>query len=316
MNTIDYIYICYFTGVILWQFPAICDVYNMCRNRIIIKRNLRQYTDKSMFKTYGLLGRHIQMVISGASMEKHFTSPEVFFIVSLVASIGTAAIISMVQTLPMALVCGACAGMTPYLLIVIRLHDKRVSRSAEGDILIQELLSNYKIYDFNMKEAVEKTAFSIEGADNAKVLMIKLAKSLNTTATAQEVEKHLSQFRYAINTSWCNALASDIFFGHVHGIRVDVAMEDLQQSMLKGRRVREHGKRENNEAAVMIRYISPLCMLLSVAGACKFFGFTVKKYMSYQFGTALGLKWFLIMVILYICGFAICRLFSGEKMDI
>lgn len=123
-------------------------------------------------------------------------------------------------------------------------------------------------------------------------------------------------FRYSIDTSWGNVLTANIYFAHVFGIKVDAALEDLVRTMNKSRQVVEHGRRENNEARLILKYLAPVSFLLSVACACRFFGFTLGKYMQYQFETAGGLQSFLIMVMLYAAGLMINAFFSREKMDI
>ena len=57
-----------------------------------------------------------------------------------------------------------CAGLAPYLLVRTRLQNKQVDVSREGEQLLTELLNNYRICRFNMREAVERTALSIEEA--------------------------------------------------------------------------------------------------------------------------------------------------------
>ncbi len=123
-------------------------------------------------------------------------------------------------------------------------------------------------------------------------------------------------FRYSLDTAWGNALAANILFACVYGIRVDAAMEDLLAGIVKSRQVVEHGKRENNEARMMLKYLAPVSFLLSVAAACRYFGFTLGRFLRYQLGTAAGLRWFLIMVMLYAAGILINTFFSREKMDI
>ena len=76
----------------------------------------------------------------------------------------------------MALCFGSFMGVLPYCSIMARLYSQRVTRSREGDVLVQELLNNYKIHMYNMKEAIEITAFTIEGAPGAKRILFKSGK--------------------------------------------------------------------------------------------------------------------------------------------
>jgi hypothetical protein len=307
---------CYLAGVALWQYPLLYRGMMILRSRFIIRRNLKDATDNTRFRRYGRLASHIKLAVEGAGMEKTFRSPEAFFWISAVMAAGTTGIVLMAENLSMALCCGTFAGMLPYGLVMMRLHDQRINRSREGDVMVSELLNNYKIYGFNIKEAVEVTAASLTGAPNARKLLLNLAKGMNTAVTRNEVASILDVFRYSLDTAWGNVLASNIMFAHVDGMRIDSALEDLSLSISRSREVIEHGKRENNEARLILKYLAPISFFLSVFGACRFFGFTIEKYLRYQFGTSIGIKWLLIMIMCYGAGIFINSFFSREKMDI
>lgn len=316
MSISKMLYVLYFIGICLWQYPLFYWIYVTVRNRFVIRRNLRQITDGEELKKYRPFSLHIKMVIEGADAGKYFPGPEVFYAVSGILAVGTALIVSLAESTLLAVCCGGFMGAMPYCVLHLRLYERRVARSREGDILVQELLNNYKIYDYNMKDAIEITAASVDGAPNGKKLLFQLAKGFQSAVTADEVDKLLSVFRYSIDTAWGNVLAANIYFAYTFGIRVDTAMEDLLVSITKSRKVVEHGKRENNEARLMLKYLAPISYALSAVGACRYFGFTPAKFIKYQFGTPLGLKWFLILIMIYAGGVLINGFFSREKMDI
>ena len=316
MHVVTFIYGVYFAGVILWQHGLLTALCSAIRNRLLIRRSLKKLTDGEELKQRTPVGRQLKLLIEGAEADQFFASPEQLQAGSLICGLGTAFVVALLEDPAMALLCGLFAGAMPYCVLLARLHTRRVSRSREGDILIQEILNNYKIYDYNMKEAIEVTAATMEDAPGARRLMLQLAKGMQRAVTRREVEQLLSVFRYSLDTAWGNALAANILFACVYGIRVDAAMEDLLAGIVKSRQVIEHGKRENNEARMMLQYLAPASFLLSVLAACRYFDFTLGKFIRYQFGTALGLKWFLIMAMLYMAGVLINAFFSREKMDI
>lgn len=310
------IYGLFLLGAAVWQYPLFYSVFAALRSRVYIRRNLKAVTGSDLLRRHSLLGRHIGMVIDGAEAGGFFTSLENFYLCSLILGAGSGFAVYLAAGPAMAAVCGIFMGAVPYAALLARLHGKRVARSKEGDILVQELLNNYKINGFNIREAVEITAAEMDKAPGAKRLLLQLAKGLQKAVTKGEVEYHLSVFRYGIDTAWGNALSTNIFFAHLYGIRVDGALEDLLTSMIRSRQVVEHGKRENNEARLILKYLAPVSFLLTVVGACRYFDFTLAKFIRYQFGTALGLRWFLIMVMLYIGSFLLSVFLSREKMDI
>lgn len=308
--------ILFLTGVCLWQYPILYSVHMIFQSRLHIRRNLKAATDSGMLRRRSPAGRHISMVIEGAEAGKVFTSLENFYACSLALGAGGALAVYFATGPVMAAVSGIFLTVTPYGVLNARLHSRRVARSREGDILVQELLNNYKINGFNIKEAVEITAAELDKAPGAKRLLLQLAKGLQKAVTKNEVEYHLAAFRYGIDTAWGNALSTSIFFAYLYGIRVDHALEDLLASMIRSRQVVEYGKRENNEARLILKYLAPVSFLMTVAGACRYFGFTLAKFIRYQFGTTLGIQWFLIMTMLYGIGLLLNVFLSREKMDI
>lgn len=316
MNTTVLIYLVFLMGIGLWQYSSILYFFMAIKNRIIITRNLRALTHIDVIKTYGRIGNYIQMVLDASGSKGIFPSPEVFFMVTGIITAGVTWILSLMEPFSTSLLFGTFLGSLPYFFIIARLNQQRSARSREGDTLIHELLNNYKIYDYNMREAIEMTVRTIDEAPHAKGILLDLSRGLGNAITGQEVNRVLDTFRYALDTTWGNALASCISFAHINGVRVDYALEDLANSITKSRQVIEYGKRENNEARLILTYLAPVSFLLSIVGACKYFDFTVSKFFTYQFATSTGLKWFLIMVSFYICGILINGFFSREKMDI
>lgn len=316
MHIVTFIYGLYIGGVLLWQHGLLTALWGAVRNRLLIRRSLKKLTDSEELKIRTPVGRQLMLLIEGAEAGRIFASPEQLQAGSLICGLGTFFVVAFLEDPAMALACGLFAGVMPCCILFARLHTRRVSRSREGDILIQEILNNYKIYDYNMKEAIEITAATMEDAPGARRLVLQLAKGLQRAVTRREVEQLLSVFRYSLDTAWGNALAANILFACVYGIRVDAAMEDLLAGIVKSRQVVEHGKRENNEARMMLQYLAPISFLLSAAAACRYFDFTLGKFLRYQLGTAVGLKWFLIMVMLYMASVLINVFFSREKMDI
>lgn len=204
----------------------------------------------------------------------------------------------------------------PLLTLVCRLHNLRIQNSCEGDILITELIDNYKMNYFNMYQAIEITAVTIKEAPNSKKLLLNLSKGLNTVSESKDIKKLLDDFRFSIGTSWGNVMADNMYFALSSGIRVSDAMEDLISTINKARKVKEFSKRENNEGRIMLRYMAPCCYLMTIIGGIKYFGLSAEEFIYYQFMTTTGITWFVIVLILYILGI-IARIFLiKSKLDI
>ncbi|MBR2382953.1 MAG: hypothetical protein IKA89_04315 [Anaerotignum sp.] len=310
------LYLMFLTGLMMEVYPSVFWVWRACRIRLSMHRNLGQFDDVQELKKYGRIGNHIRMLIQAAEGEDYFHSVERFFLISALLGVIPALLFSLIVSWKTAFLWGTLLALLPYLVLQVQLHEKRVRRSREGDILVQELLNHYQICDYNMAEALEKAALSLAEEPLGKRLFLQLAKDLQNAVTKKEVEDLLAEFRYAFDTVWGNILASNIMFSHLYGVRVDGALKDLSYCMVQSRKAIEYSRRENHEARIMLVWLTPVSFFLSIFFACRFFDFTLSKFLSYQLGTALGLQWFFSMVFCYVISLLIHGFLAKEKMDI
>lgn len=208
------------------------------------------------------------------------------------------------------------ATMLPYTVLRLKLQYIRVESSREGEILITELLENYKINYFNMQRAIEVSAADIEEAPNCRRLLFNLSKGINSAGSNEDLRRIVDEFRLSINTSWAGILATNIYFALSSGIEVTNALADLADSVAMARKVNEYIARENNEAKLMLKYLAPICYVLTIIGGIAFFNLSLKKYLIYQFQTGVGLTWLVLSLILYISGIIVYAYVSRGKLDL
>ncbi len=310
------IYSLYITGVFLWQYPVIYFLITLMKNRVLINRKLKKYTDSDNFRYLSPFKMYIKKVIDGADASKIFPTIKSFYILSILCGIIGLAFVFMTGGLIFALIIGIFFGCIPYFILIARLNKKRLLRSYEGYVLVQEILNNYKIYSHNIKEALEITANTIEQAPYGKKVVLQLSKDLNYAVTKPEVDDALERFYFAFHSSWARILAVDISFAHLKGIRIDSALTDLLDSIVVSRTLMEREKQQNNESRLMLKYLAPVTYILSVFCACKFFNYTLIKFFYYQFMTATGLQWFMVMMISYVVGLFVNGVLGRGKLDI
>lgn len=308
------IYAVFFAGVFLLEFDIFSGVFMAAKNRIRMKRHFDRGHESLM--TNGSLSSHINILLMATTGQKGRNAVNTFIFVSAVIGIGMYFILQFLVPKGISLLAALVSAILPYGILRTRLQRIRVKGSREGDVLVTELLNNYKINYYNMKEAIEVTATTIENAPNCKRLLLDVAKGFNKAATKEDFKGILDVFRYSLDTSWGNVLATNIYFAQVLGIKVTNSLSDLVESISESRRVGEFSKRENNEAQLMLKYLAPICFLLTILGACKFFGFTFQKYCTYQFGTPTGLSWFIGIILFYIVGVVVNEFLSKKKMDL
>lgn len=204
----------------------------------------------------------------------------------------------------------------PILMLLCRLQTIRIENSKEGDIMVTDLIDNYKMNYFNMHQAIEVTAITIKEAPNSRKLLFNLSKGLNTASGGEEIRQLLKDFRFAIGTSWSGVMADNMYFALVSGIRVTDAMEDLKRTIEKARKVEEFSRRENNEGRLILKYMAPGCYLLTIAAAVNYFGLSLKEFLAYQFMTEAGMVWFTIALLTYGAGIVAKIFLSKNKLDI
>ena len=281
------------------------------REETVVKKIVKTGNEGAENKIYD----HIRLILRITLGMGTDRSVKAFAMVSTVPA--AAVLFVLFGRIPLSLTLTAAlgAGFLPYGLLRLRLQKIRVESSREGEILITELLDNYKIYYCNMQRAIEASAATIEEAPNSRRLLFNLARGLNM-AEKNRIGFLLRDFRMSINTSWGNILASNMGFALTAGVEVTEALTDLADTVKRARRVDEFARRENNEASMILKYLAPAAYILTAAGGIVFFGLSPEKFIYYQFRTEAGLTWFTISLIIYAAGVLLNGCISRPKLDL
>lgn len=216
----------------------------------------------------------------------------------------------------LALSAALLAMLFPYGGLVLILQKKRNAASREGEIFVTELLENYKICRFQMREAMELTAQTMEGAPNIRRLLFSLSKELNRGLDDEQTQEMLEEFRLSIHTSWANILTANLGFALLSGTEITAALQDLTETMVQARRVDEYARRENEEAGMMLRFLAPVCYLLTVIGGIFGFHLSPGQFLHYQFATQTGLTWLVISAMLYGSGLLLYGFLRRSRLDL
>ena len=206
--------------------------------------------------------------------------------------------------------------LTPYIVLFTRLRNRQVDMSREGDLLVTELLGNYRICRYNMREAVERTAYSLEEAPISKKMLLNLSRELNSASSSEEAARAIEVFRLAISTSWGDLLAVNLEFAVNDGIMVSESLRDLVNEVENAKRKLEQVKRETGDSTVILKVLFPAMCVLIYVGAVWAFGMTTAEFIRAQFLTKTGMTWFLGIVFSYIVSLLVCAHTARQKMDI
>lgn len=310
------IYLVFMEGVILVEQENINYYIKLVRNRFFIRRKLRDFEDFSRSTRNTPVFLYLKMLIENTSISAIFQKPNQIVRYMIVSGVLAFVVGLKVVGLLLALIIAVFIAFGPVVIARVQLTGKRAVGSKEAGEVVEEILNNYRIEQYNMKEAIELTAGTIEGAPVSKGILMNLAKGLNNVSTEEEINGCLEKFRYAYGTSWANILASNIFFAVYRGICVDAGLTDLLRAVGKSKEIEEHRKRENFDAYLILKYLIPISYLLSFFAGVKFFNITPKKLIIMQFFTATGFKWFVITAMCYLSGLCVLKLLSEEKLDI
>ncbi len=303
---------------VLW-LPEVADLRRLLRYRMALffagfkNEDGRSVPDgrKPVEKLTAHLSRLLQAALSMGTMR----SVKGFVLLSLAQALLCFVLTVRLAACSIAMLAALAAMVTPYLILQCSLRAKRVAGSHEGEILVTELLNNYKINYCNMQQAIEVTAMHIEDAPNCRRLLLNLSKGLNRAAGNDDVLGLLQDFRFAIGTSWAGILTMNIYLGYVSGIRVTDALSDLARSMMKARQIEEYARRENSEGRLILRYLVPVCALLMLCGVGAF-GLPLGTFLHYQFGTGAGITWLTLWLVSYLAAIVAYLLLSKRKFDL
>lgn len=240
----------------------------------------------------------------------------VFYLLSALSAVLAFMLTSRGASLGLASIFCSVMLFLPYGIILIRLRLIQVMASHEGDVMINELLSNYAMSYRNMHEAIERTAVSLEDNPTSQMLLMQLSARLQRTGDEEEIREIVGLFRESIATSWAKILSMNIVIALSLGLDVEPALRDLNKSISDAKKMGEYRRRQNNEAVWMLKYLAPASYLFTIILSVKYFDFTISKFISYQFDNPLGLGWFCIISVLYLLGIFLTVFLTKKRMDV
>ncbi len=280
------------------------------------RAELPVFAEQTVPSTDGRLTHHIKLLLQltlGIGSEKGL---RVFGV--LCGCCGGLVILLLGHRVSMRLALSAAllAMVFPYAGLQLMLQQKRNAASREGEILLTELLENYKICQFHMRDAIELTAQTMEEAPNARRLLFSLSKGLNRGLDDAQTRRMLEEFRLSIHTSWANILTANLSFALLSAAEITEALQDLTETMVQARKVDEYAKRENQEAGMMLRWLAPVCYLLTVIGGIFCFRLSPGQFLHYQLETQMGLTWLVLSGMLYGSGLLLYGFLRRGRLDL
>mgnify|MGYP000908846616 CR=1 FL=1 len=192
--------------------------------------------------------------------------------------------------------------LIPYIILEARLRSVRIGNSYEADRLTTTIINEYKQNSLNMIEAIDRAACSDQLSFFTRNHLLRLSLALKSYRTEEELDEAIKAFVFAYDTQWSILLGMNIKIAAFDGTDVSTSMEDILEELKSVGETIEENKRYNNEAFTMIRFILIPLYLFTIFISITGFGFTLKKFIQYQFFTSIGLNF----AILTFSSIAIC----------
>lgn len=206
--------------------------------------------------------------------------------------------------------------ISPYIYLRLQLKQIRVEGSYEADILINELLNQYKLSNKNIYEAIDDTISKIKEAPIMKKQLFLLSLKLKEYRREEELEEILKDFVYAVGTEWIILLANNIFICITDDVDITTGLADIQKEIKQAISDKEREKRINLESVTIVRYLTPILYILSIILAKKVFDISIWEFFNYQLNTQTGFNYFMMIVIMTIFNNNLILILQKKKFDI
>src|SRR4030067_1583560 len=118
-------------------------------------------------------------------------------------------------------------GLLPYIYLRFRLKSLQLEGSYEAESLLGELTSIYKISDFNMISAIDKTVENIKNSPLSKKALFILSLKIKDYKSREELQSAVDFFVAMFGTEWATLLGMSIFESIASGTNVSVSLDEI-----------------------------------------------------------------------------------------
>lgn len=298
----------FFVGLLLLLFPLFQPNYKKVR-RYMTNKKVSKKSKGTIYK------KTEQLLVASLNIKGSFAVYS-FLLSLLIISIMTfASLTNIEKPLPQAIMFSIIAPLFPIAFLKYRLRQLRIKTSHEGQFMVSEILNNYRIFHFNPIEALDHSVMNLNKHPNSKKVLSRLALGLKEYQSEEELEQIINDFRYSIDTSWANLLGNLLYNASLYGDNIQEGLTDILEQLKMLESLKEKGKQINLEGSIMLKIFIPGMLLGSFYVMYEYFGFTVAKYIEYQFLDSIGYTVFFYTLITILFTTLIYLAFSKEKND-
>jgi hypothetical protein len=266
--------------------------------------------------TYSALYKHIKrllLIVYGKDDDKNVSA---FYLISIVLFFLTFLVVVQRTGVISCILFASIIALVPYIWLKLQLKQIRVEGSYEADIIINELLNQYKLNNHNIYDAIDETIIKIKEAPMMKKQLFIMSLKLKEYRKIEELEDIIDNFVYAVGTEWIILLANNIYISITDNVVITPGLEDIQTEIKQAISDKEREKRINLESVSIVKFLTPALYIASVILANFVFNISVREFMNYQLNTRTGFNYFMLIIIMTIFNSSVLLLLKKQKFDI
>ncbi len=285
------------------------DITNIFTKRTKVKLKFSSENKKSR------LQKHIEMLLNITVGKSSKFSVQSFYFLTIALLTLSLFMLQRQSSLLFSILFSVGVALLPYVFLLVRLRIFRVKGSYEGELVVGEVLNQYKINYLNLSEALDRCIPYLALAPYSQKILVRLALQLKTVKSESELLDILDEFVFAIDTEWMKLLSNNFYLSLQDGLDISVSLADILSELQQARSQYEKSKRLNTESFSILKYLTPVMYGGSVWMAVTMADFTVAKFFDYQFNTATGFKMFFVLVSVFVVNLVIMVAFTKRKFD-
>ena len=280
------------------------------------KKLIRSIRQNKITKTDNSVVKHINMMLNVLTKREIEHEGVIFIAASLLIFCVSFILLIQIQSFKISIISSIAISIVPYIVIRINMKNTRIKGSYDGVNLVIDILNNYRQNYFNIMEAIDHTIPMENITPFTKRILTKLSLKLRAYKDEKELDEIIKEFVFAYDTEWSILLGQNIKIAVLEGTDVSPSLNDILIELKNAGDIIEANKRFNNDSFNIIKYMLIPLYFFTIYLCHSTFGFSMKKYINYQFLNPLGLRFALIMFGSIIVCFVILMLNRRPKYDI
>lgn len=278
-----------------------------------LKTRIREKEGSPLQRAEDHVDRILTVIVS--TEERRF-SAELFLLISVLIFVFVTAMLIRYDFGLNSFAVGLVFALMPYGYIRTRLISTRLKSSHEGELLIAELLNQYKINHSNMIEAVDHSISCLDRAPFSKTMLYRTARRLKTYKNPEELKEILDDFVYGIDTDWSKMLANNIYAAMIGQADVTAGLEDLLSDCKDITQLLESDKRNNLESGLIVKILGPAMYFGLMWAAYRYMGYTIAEMVTYQLASKEGLGMLISIAVSAFFSVAFITLLENRKYEL